>query len=161
MNPGQSVICSNVRIETERPISIRLETGLYMCSLISQDALRVQILLHGEIIIVWFESQPHTLVTSTFHSALIWFLFGESQVYHQFFITSFFLYLYYRRYIAACKTKQPVIPEELNDYISGAYVEMRKEARNNKDMLFTSARTLLGILRLATALVGIIILIIC
>ena len=53
-----------------------------------------------------------------------------------------------------------MIPEELNDYISGAYVEMRKEARNNKDMLFTSARTLLGIVRLATALVGIVILII-
>ena len=88
------------------------------------------------------------LVTSTFHSVLILFTVGESQAYHH-----FFLYLYYRRYIAACKTKQPVIPEELNDYISGAYVEMRKEARNNKDMLFTSARTLLGILRLATALV--------
>lgn len=29
---------------------------------------------------------------------------------------------------------------------------MRKEARNNKDMTFTSARTLLAILRLATAL---------
>ncbi len=35
----------------------------------------------------------------------------------------------------------------------GAYVEMRKEARNNKDMTFTSARNLLGILRLSTALV--------
>ena len=31
---------------------------------------------------------------------------------------------------------------------------MRKEARNNKDMTFTSARTLLAILRLSTALVG-------
>jgi hypothetical protein len=30
---------------------------------------------------------------------------------------------------------------------------MRKEARNNKDMTFTSARNLLGILRLSTALV--------
>ncbi|KAF6031212.1 MCM7 [Bugula neritina] len=57
-----------------------------------------------------------------------------------------------RRYIAACKTKQPLIPEELNEYISGAYVEMRKEARNNNEMLFTSPRTLLGIVRLATAL---------
>lgn len=54
----------------------------------------------------------------------------------------------------ACKAMQPEIPEELNDYTSGAYVEMRKEARNNKDMLFTSARTLLAILRLATALVS-------
>ena len=58
-----------------------------------------------------------------------------------------------RRYIALCKTKQPVIPEALTDYITGAYVEMRKEARGSKDTTFTSARTLLSILRLATALV--------
>ncbi|XP_074657741.1 DNA replication licensing factor mcm7-like [Tubulanus polymorphus] len=57
-----------------------------------------------------------------------------------------------RRYIALCKTKQPVIPEVLTDFITGAYVEMRKEARNSKEMTFTSARTLLGILRLSTAL---------
>lgn len=57
-----------------------------------------------------------------------------------------------RRYIALCKKKQPVIPENLADYITGAYVEMRKEARNSKDTTFTSARTLLAILRLSTAL---------
>ena len=37
---------------------------------------------------------------------------------------------------------------------AGAYVEMRKEARNSKDATFTSARTLLSILRLSTALVS-------
>ncbi|XP_015195785.2 DNA replication licensing factor MCM7 isoform X1 [Lepisosteus oculatus] len=57
-----------------------------------------------------------------------------------------------RRYIALCKKKQPVVPEALADYITAAYVEMRKEARTNKDMTFTSARTLLSILRLSTAL---------
>jgi len=57
-----------------------------------------------------------------------------------------------RRYIAACKEKQPMVPPELTDYIVAAYVDMRKDARTNKDMTFTSARTLLGILRLATAL---------
>lgn len=57
-----------------------------------------------------------------------------------------------RRYIAMCKKQTPVIPEELTDYIVGAYCEMRADARNNKDMTFTSARTLLGILRLGTAL---------
>merc|ERR1719244_1523011 len=57
-----------------------------------------------------------------------------------------------RRYIALCKKKQPVVPPELTDYITGAYVEMRKEARGSKDMTYTSARTLLAILRLATAL---------
>lgn len=57
-----------------------------------------------------------------------------------------------RRYIAACKEKQPVIPETLTDYIVSVYVEMRKEARTNRDTTFTSARTLLALLRLATAL---------
>ncbi|KAK7090570.1 DNA replication licensing factor mcm7-like [Littorina saxatilis] len=57
-----------------------------------------------------------------------------------------------RRYIALCQKKEPTVPEGLADYITGAYVEMRKEARNNKDMTFTSPRTLLAILRLATAL---------
>nr|CAD7610854.1 unnamed protein product [Timema genevievae] len=57
-----------------------------------------------------------------------------------------------RRYIALCKNKEPVIPEELTDFIVGAYVELRKDARNNKDMTFTSARNLLAILRLSTAL---------
>jgi DNA replication licensing factor MCM7 len=50
-----------------------------------------------------------------------------------------------RRYIALCKKKTPVVPEDLTDYIVGAYCEMRKDARNNKDMTFTSARTLLAI----------------
>ena len=52
-----------------------------------------------------------------------------------------------RRYINKCKAQTPGIPEELTDYIVGAYCEMRKAARNNKDMTFTSARTLLAILR--------------
>lgn len=57
-----------------------------------------------------------------------------------------------RRYIALCKRKNPAISPELSDYIVGAYVELRREARNNRDMTFTSARNLLGILRLSTAL---------
>ncbi|RXN22210.1 DNA replication licensing factor MCM7 [Labeo rohita] len=57
-----------------------------------------------------------------------------------------------RRYISKCKQKQPVVPESLSDYITAAYVEMRKEARVSKDTTFTSARTLLSILRLSTAL---------
>lgn len=57
-----------------------------------------------------------------------------------------------RKYIALCKMKEPVIPEELTDFIVGAYVELRRDARNSQDMTFTSARNLLGILRLSTAL---------
>lgn len=58
-----------------------------------------------------------------------------------------------RRYINLCQRRQPVVPESLADYITAAYVEMRKEARVSKDTTFTSARTLLSILRLSTALV--------
>ena len=60
-------------------------------------------------------------------------------------------------YIASCKQKQPVIPETLTDHIVGTYVGMRREARNNKggiNQTYTSARTLLALLRLSTALVG-------
>lgn len=57
-----------------------------------------------------------------------------------------------RRYINLCKRKNPTIPDELTDFIVGKYVDLRREARNQKDMTFTSARNLLGILRLSTAL---------
>ena len=52
---------------------------------------------------------------------------------------------------------QPIIPDSLTDYIVGQYVEMRRDARNNKggiNQTFTSARTLLALLRLSTALVS-------
>lgn len=58
-----------------------------------------------------------------------------------------------RRYIATCKQKQPVVPPALCDYITAAYVEMRKEAQTVADSTaYTSARTLLALLRIATAL---------
>ncbi|OXU18408.1 hypothetical protein TSAR_003089 [Trichomalopsis sarcophagae] len=57
-----------------------------------------------------------------------------------------------RRYILMCKSKTPVIPEDLTDYIVDTYVEMRREARSKVDKTFTSARNLLGVLRLSTAL---------
>lgn len=37
-----------------------------------------------------------------------------------------------RRYIDLCKRKNPAVPPALTDYIVDAYVEMRKDARNNK-----------------------------
>uniref|UniRef100_A0A8I3MMX3 DNA replication licensing factor MCM7 n=2 Tax=Canis lupus familiaris TaxID=9615 RepID=A0A8I3MMX3_CANLF len=57
-----------------------------------------------------------------------------------------------RRYISMCREKQPTVPESLADYITAAYVEMRREAWASKDATYTSARTLLAILRLSTAL---------
>lgn len=62
--------------------------------------------------------------------------------------------LFRRRYIAMCREKQPTVPESLADYITAAYVEMRREAWASKDATYTSARTLLAILRLSTALVS-------
>lgn len=56
------------------------------------------------------------------------------------------------KYIALCKLINPTIPMDLTDYIVNSYVELRREARNNCHMTFTSARNLLGIIRLATAL---------
>jgi len=60
-----------------------------------------------------------------------------------------------RRYIAMCQKQVPLIPKELRDYIVGCYCELRKESRledNKNTTTFTSARTLLAILRLSTAL---------
>ncbi|XP_043666665.1 DNA replication licensing factor Mcm7 [Vespula pensylvanica] len=57
-----------------------------------------------------------------------------------------------RKYINLCKAKEPSIPEDLSEYIVDSYVEMRRESRNSTDKTFTSARNLLGVLRLATAL---------
>jgi DNA replicative helicase MCM subunit Mcm2 (Cdc46/Mcm family) len=61
----------------------------------------------------------------------------------------------HRRYVAMCREKQPTVPESLADYITAAYVEMRREAWASKDATYTSARTLLAILRLSTALVSV------
>merc|ERR1719391_895634 len=60
-----------------------------------------------------------------------------------------------RRYVALCQSKNPDVPKELRDYIVGCYCELRKESRaeeNKNTTTFTSARTLLAILRLSTAL---------
>ncbi|KER26590.1 hypothetical protein T265_13965 [Opisthorchis viverrini] len=57
-----------------------------------------------------------------------------------------------RRLVQIAKAQPPpTVPSHLADYLVGAYVEMRKEARVNKDMTYTSARTLLAIMRLSTA----------
>jgi len=57
-----------------------------------------------------------------------------------------------RRFLATCQQVAPSVPPGLTDFLVGAYVEMRKEARNNRDATYTSPRTLLAVLRLATAL---------
>uniref|UniRef100_A0A8V5HBC7 DNA replication licensing factor MCM7 n=1 Tax=Melopsittacus undulatus TaxID=13146 RepID=A0A8V5HBC7_MELUD len=57
-----------------------------------------------------------------------------------------------RRYLARCKRHQPQVPEALAEPITAAYVELRKGTGNGRELGFTSARSLLAILRMATAL---------
>lgn len=57
-----------------------------------------------------------------------------------------------RRYIDLCKKKLPTVPVELTEFLVNSYVELRKDSRANGDKTFTSARNLLAILRIATAL---------
>ncbi len=59
-----------------------------------------------------------------------------------------------RRFIKMAKKFNPVVPDHLTEDMVAAYINMRNDARNNKNTTFTSARTLLGILRMATALVS-------
>jgi len=59
-----------------------------------------------------------------------------------------------RRYIELCKTKNPIVPKELDDMLINIYLEIRdrkRTASSPDDALFTSPRSLLAIIRLSTA----------
>lgn len=57
-----------------------------------------------------------------------------------------------RRFLSYAKTLTPVVPNNLIDYITGAYVSLRLGDLSTPDNTMTTARTLLAILRLASAL---------
>ncbi|EKX47330.1 minichromosome maintenance protein 7 [Guillardia theta CCMP2712] len=59
-----------------------------------------------------------------------------------------------RAYIAQARSVDPYIPAELSEYITGAYVSMRtdEEQSDSRRYFFTTARTLLSILRLSQGL---------
>ncbi|KAF8077758.1 MCM2/3/5 family-domain-containing protein [Lyophyllum atratum] len=61
-----------------------------------------------------------------------------------------------RHYIALARSKRPIVPPQVSSYVVDSYVRLRKlskeEEEQNKSHSYTSARTLLGILRLAQAL---------
>ncbi|KAF9535247.1 minichromosome maintenance protein mcm7p [Crepidotus variabilis] len=61
-----------------------------------------------------------------------------------------------RHYIAVARQKRPSVPRQVSNYVVDSYVRLRKVAKDdeaqNKSHSYTSARTLLGILRLAQAL---------
>ncbi|CAG8508631.1 1689_t:CDS:2 [Acaulospora colombiana] len=61
-----------------------------------------------------------------------------------------------RHYIAEARAKRPIIPQELKEYIVGSYVDLRREQKNDeyrkKEHSHVSPRTILAVIRLATAL---------
>ncbi|GAB00055.1 uncharacterized protein L969DRAFT_20316 [Mixia osmundae IAM 14324] len=61
-----------------------------------------------------------------------------------------------RHYIALARQKRPTVPPAVSEYVVGAYVQLRKQSKEDEDrnqaFTYTSARTLLGILRLSQAL---------
>jgi DNA replicative helicase MCM subunit Mcm2 (Cdc46/Mcm family) len=59
----------------------------------------------------------------------------------------------FRAYICQARRFHPYIPKELADYIVTAYANLRKEEGRDGEFSYTTARTLLAILRLSTALV--------
>lgn len=59
----------------------------------------------------------------------------------------------YRHYIALARQKRPTVPQSVAEYLTGTYVQMRKaQKEDDSGFTYTSARTLLGVLRLSQAL---------
>lgn len=58
-----------------------------------------------------------------------------------------------RSYISVARRRDPLVPTGLADYVAAAYAELRKEeAATDRPHSYTTARTLLAVLRLGTAL---------
>lgn len=61
-----------------------------------------------------------------------------------------------RHYIGLARQKRPTVPPQVSSYVVDSYVRLRKVSKDdeaqNKSHTYTSARTLLGVLRLAQAL---------
>ncbi|MBW0474531.1 hypothetical protein O181_014246 [Austropuccinia psidii MF-1] len=61
-----------------------------------------------------------------------------------------------RNYIAIARRNRPVVPREVSEYIVSAYVNLRKthqkEEQSGRSFTYTSARTLLSVIRLSQAL---------
>ncbi|KAI1333181.1 DNA replication licensing factor mcm7 [Xylariaceae sp. FL0255] len=61
-----------------------------------------------------------------------------------------------RAYVAQARTYRPTVPESVTEYLTKTYVRLRESQRraekNNKQFTHTTARTLLGIVRLGQAL---------
>lgn len=66
------------------------------------------------------------------------------------------LFFLNRQYIAAARQKRPVVPRAVSEHIADAYVQSRQNGKvdqaEGREFTYVSARTLLGVLRLAQAL---------
>jgi len=62
----------------------------------------------------------------------------------------------FRHYIAQARLRRPIVPREVSNYIVDSYVRLRKLSKDTAEQkklhTYTSARTLLGVLRLSQAL---------
>lgn len=63
---------------------------------------------------------------------------------------------YLSHYVAHARTKRPVLSEAVSEYVTAAYVQLRRQYRLDEEReqqyTYASARTLLGIIRMAQAL---------
>ncbi|RUP50978.1 MCM2/3/5 family-domain-containing protein [Jimgerdemannia flammicorona] len=61
-----------------------------------------------------------------------------------------------RHYVAYARTKRPVLTRDVSEYIAGAYVQLRRQQKDDEarqqHFSYSSARSLLGIVRMAQAL---------
>ena len=56
-------------------------------------------------------------------------------------------------FISKAREFQPTLPSAVGDYVVNAYVHLRQHASETSEFQYTSARTLLSVVRLGTALV--------
>jgi DNA replication licensing factor MCM7 len=67
----------------------------------------------------------------------------------------YFLLMFVRHFIAQARQKRPTVPRAVSEYVVSAYVRLRQQQKEDeaedKYSTYTSARTLLGVLRLAQA----------
>lgn len=70
--------------------------------------------------------------------------------------TALLIGVFHRHYIALARQRRPTVPPEVSNYVVESYVRLRKISKDDeaqkKSHTYTSARTLLGVLRLAQAL---------
>ncbi len=58
-----------------------------------------------------------------------------------------------KHFISQARKYQPTLPSHVGDYVVNAYVHLRAHADDTNDFQYTCARTLLSVVRLASALV--------